>query len=255
MYIKTGTLHAIIIDDEPDARDALRMAVERYCPEVNIVASCENPEEGLRQIKKHNPELLFLDIQMPDMSGFDILNALGESALNVIFVTAHDKYAIRAIRFSALDYLLKPVDADELMRAVKRAAQKQNQKENKIKVKSFLHNVRSQQQRLGKLSVATQEGLLFIDVHEIIFCKADDNYTEIILNNKEKIVVSKTLKDVEEMLEGYSFFRIHQSYLINLKFMQRYVKGEGGYVVMKDGTPLDVARRKKDEFLSAISKL
>ncbi|HLG33271.1 MAG TPA: LytTR family DNA-binding domain-containing protein [Bacteroidia bacterium] len=245
-------MKAIILDDEPDARDALRMAVERYCPEIKIIASCENPEEGLEQIKKHNPDLLFLDVDMPGMSGFDVLNQLAESDMNVIFVTAHDKYAIKAIRFSALDYLLKPVDADELQRAVKRAMEKQNRSENNIKVKSFLDNIRSQQERLGKLSVPTMEGLLFMDIHEIVYCKADDNYTEIILSSKEKIVISKTLKDVEEMLEGYTFFRIHQSYLINLKFMQRYVKGYGGYVVMKDGASLDVARRKKEEFLLRI---
>jgi len=246
-------MRAVIVDDEPDARDALRLALERYCPEIEIIASSENPEDGLEQIKKQKPDLLFLDVDMPGMSGFDVLNQLTESNMNVIFVTAHDKYAIKAIRFSALDYLLKPVDAEDLQRAVKRAVEKRNHGENKIKVKSFLDNVRSQQERLGKLSVPTMEGLLFLDIHEIVYCKADDNYTEIILNNKEKIVVSKTLKDVEEMLEGYSFFRIHQSYLINLKFMQRYVKGDGGYVVMKDGASLDVSRRKKEEFLLRIA--
>jgi len=246
-------MKAIIIDDEPDARDALRMAVERYCPEIHIVAACEYPEEGLEQIKKQDPDLLFLDVDMPGMSGFDVLDHLANSDMNVIFVTAHDKYAIKAIRFSALDYLLKPVDADELQHAVKRALEKQNQKENNVKVKSFLNNVRSQQDRLGKLSVPTMEGLLFIDIHEIVYCKADDNYTEIILNSKEIIIISKTLKEVEEMLEGYSFFRIHQSHLINIKFMLRYVKGDGGYVVMKDGTSLDVARRKKEEFLRSVN--
>ena len=248
-------LKAIIIDDESDARDALQMSLERYCPDVEVISSCENPEEGIEQIKKHKPDLVFLDVQMPHMTGFDVLNELVEYDLKIIFVTAHDKYAIKAIRFSALDYLLKPVEAEELQQAVRRAMQKQNETENKFKVKSFVDNIHSQNERLGKLSIPTLEGLLFIDIHEIIFCKADDNYTEIILKSKEKIVVSKTLKDVEEMLEGYSFFRIHQSHLINLKFIQRYVKGDGGYVVMKDGTSLDVSRRKKDEFLSALSKM
>ena len=246
-------MRSIIIDDELDARDALCMAIERYCPDVQIVAACENPVVGIEKIKSLKPDLLFLDVDMPGMSGFDVLNQLDESGMNVIFVTAHDKYAIKAIRFSALDYLLKPVDADDLQRAVKRAREKQNWSENNIKVKSFLDNIRSQRERLGKLSVPTQDGLLFIDIPEIIFCKADDNYTEIILMGGKKIVVSKTLKDVEEMLEGYSFFRIHQSYLINLKFIQRYVKGDGGYVVMNDGTKLDVSRRKKEEFLQRLN--
>ena len=236
-------LKAIIIDDESDARDALQMSLERYCPDVEVISSCENPEEGIEQIKKHKPVLVFLDVQMPHVTGFDVLNELVEYDLKIIFVTAHDKYAIKAIRFSALDYLLKPVEAEELQQAVRRAMQKQDKTENKFKVKSFVDNIHSQNERLGKLSIPTLEGLLFIDVLEII------------LKSKEKIVVSKTLKDVEEMLEGYSFFRIHQSHLINLKFIQRYVKGDGGYVVMKDGTSLDVSRRKKDEFLSALSKM
>jgi len=246
-------MKAIIVDDEPDARDALRMALERYCPEVKIVAMSESPVDGLEQIRMHHPELIFLDIQMPGMSGFDMLTKLEESDVNVIFVTAHDKYALKAIRFSALDYLLKPVDAEELQNAVQKAMQKQNRGEYNLKMKSFLENIRSQQEQLGKLSVPTLEGFLFIEINEIVNCRADDNYTEISLITKEKILVSKTLKDVEEMLAGNTFFRIHQSHLINLKFLQRYVKGDGGYVVMKDGTSLDVSRRKKEEFLRVIS--
>ncbi|MEP7269616.1 MAG: LytTR family DNA-binding domain-containing protein [Saprospiraceae bacterium] len=247
-------MKAIIIDDESDARDALHLTLNRYCPDIRVIASVEKPSEALMLIKKHKPDLIFLDVQMPLMNGFEMLRQLDESDINVIFVTAHDKYAIKAIRFSALDYLLKPVDAEELQQAVKRASEKQNRPEHKMKLKSFLDNTYSKQEHLGHLSIPTTEGLLFLDINEIIYCKADDNYTEIMRVKHPKVIVSKTLKNIEEMLEGYSFFRIHQTWLINLKFMQRYVKGDGGHVIMKDGTSLEVARRKKEEFLLRISK-
>lgn len=247
-------MKAIIIDDESDARDALFLVLNRYCPEIEVICTIENPEEALIAINKYKPDLLFLDVQMPLMNGFDMLSRLDRPDIMVIFVTAHDKYAIQAIRFSALDYLLKPIAAEELQMAVRRAFDKLNRSENPVRMKSFLNNTRSKQDHLGHLSIPTMEGLLFLDINEIIYCKADDNYTEIILNKNQKVIVSKTLKDIEEMLEGYSFFRIHQSWLINLKWMQRYVKGDGGQVIMKDGRAIDVARRKKEDFLSRINK-
>ena len=247
-------LKAIIVDDEHDNREALRAALTDYCPDVELLRICDSAQDGARAIESLNPDIVFLDIQMPFMSGFDLLKRFPDPQFDVIFVTAHNQYAIKAIKFSALDYLLKPLDVDELCDAVNKALHKRNKADYHLRMQSFIQNVNNHKAGIGKLAIPTLEGLLFLDISEIIFCKADDNYTEIFLKSKEKKVVSKTLKDVEEMLEGYSFFRIHQSHLINLKFIERYVKADG-YVVMKDGTSLDVARRKKEEFLSALSKM
>src|SRR6185436_7593843 len=247
-------LRTIIIDDEQDSREALRLAVEKYCTDVELVAVCDNPQEGVESIKTKNPDLVFLDVQMPHMSGFDVLHQFPKMNFEVIFVTAHNHYAIKAIKFSALDYLLKPVGIDELQAAIKRASEKTKTENNTDKYHSFFENIKNKEHGIGKLSVPILDGLLFIDFENIIRCKADDNYTEIFLKNKEKIVVSRTLGEIEEMLEGNSFFRVHQTHLINLKYLKKYIKGDGGQVVMNDGSTVDVARRKKEEFLAFIGK-
>lgn len=248
-------LRTIIIDDEQDSREALKLAVERYCPDVELIAVCDNPQEGIASIKSKNPDLVFLDVQMPHMSGFDVLHHFPQMNFEVIFVTAHNHYAIKAIKFSALDYLLKPVGIDELQAAINRAKEKANSNDNSFRYRSFFENLKNKEQGIGKLSVPTLEGLLFLDFDEIIRCKAEDNYTEIFLKNKQKIVVSRTLGDIEEMLDGNSFFRVHQTHLINLKYLKKYIKGDGGQVVMHDGSTVDVARRKKEEFLAFIGKI
>lgn len=247
-------LRTIIIDDEQDSREALRLSLEKYCNDVELVAVCDNPQSGIEQIKSKKPDLVFLDVQMPHMSGFDVLHQFPKMNFEVIFVTAHNHYAIKAIKFSALDYLLKPVGIDELQAAIKRAHEKTKDDDNSVRYRSFFENIKNKEQGIGKLSIPTLEGLLFIDFDEIIRCKAEDNYTEIFLKNKQKIVVSRTLGDIEEMLEGNSFFRVHQTHLINLKYLKKYIKGDGGQVVMNDGSTVDVARRKKEEFLAFIGK-
>lgn len=247
-------LRTIIIDDEQDSREALRLSLEKYCPQAELVAICDNPQNGIEQIKAKKPDLVFLDVQMPHMSGFDVLHHFPKMNFEVIFVTAHNHYAIKAIKFSALDYLLKPVGIDDLQAAIKRASEKSKTNDNSARYRSFFENIKNKEEGIGKLSVPALDGMLFIDFENIIRCKADDNYTEIFLKNKEKIVVSRTLGEIEEMLEGNSFFRIHQAHLINLKHLKRYIKGDGGQVVMNDGSTVDVARRKKEEFLAFIAK-
>jgi len=247
-------LRTIIIDDEQDSREALRLAVEKYCPEVEMVAVCDNPQSGIEEIRSKRPDLVFLDVQMPHMSGFDVLHQFPKMNFEVIFVTAHNHYAIKAIKFSALDYLLKPVGIEELQAAIKRAGEKTQSNDNSVRYRSFFENLKNKEQGIGKLSVPTLDGFLFIDFDSIIRCKAEDNYTEIFLNNNQKIVVSRTLGDIEEMLEGHSFFRVHQTHLINLKYLKKYIKGDGGQVVMNDGSTVNVARRKKEEFLAFIGK-
>lgn len=248
-------LKAIIIDDEYDSREALRMAVEKYCEEVEIVAICESPEAGLSAIQILKPDLIFLDVQMPHMSGFDLLNRIDPIDFEVIFVTAYDRYAIKAIKFSALDYLLKPVDIDELLTAVQRVRKKARDAVAVNHYKSIIENVKSHGQGLGKLAIPTVEGIIFVKIKEITYCEADRNYTILYFSNQEKIIVSKTLKEFESILEDKNFFRVHNSYLINLNHIQKYIKGEGGYVILSDGSHVDVSRRKKEEFLKVLSEI
>ena len=247
-------LKAIIIDDEKKGREAVRIAVEKFCPTVELVAMCETPVSGIEAIEKLHPDLVFLDIQMPYMSGFDLLQHFQKPEFDVIFVTAHNHYAIKAIKFSALDYLLKPIEVAELVSAVKRAEEKRESTEHSNRYRSFLENMNSHKNGLGKLAIPTMEGIIFIKIADVVYCESEGNYTIIHLKNKEKMLVSKTLRDFEGMLENQDFFRIHNSFLINLRQVQRYVKGEGGYVEMSNGGIASVSRRKKDEFLKRLAE-
>ncbi len=248
-------IRSIIIDDEADAREGLKMAIERFCPEVEIISICTSPMEGIEYIQKLQPDMVFLDIQMPHMSGFNLLEKLGDFNFEVIFVTAHDQYAIKAIRFSALDYLLKPVDIDELQKAIGKAGERIKQKDSKNQYASLLKNMGSPHHPLEKLAIPTMEGILLEPINEIIYCEADRNYTNLNMTGGRKIVVSKNLKDFENMLADSGFFRIHHAHLINLKHVKKYIKGEGGYVLLEDNHHLDVSRRKKDAFLNILQNI
>ncbi len=240
----------IIIDDEEDARESLKLLLNKFCPNLNIIAICQDPMEGISAIQTHQPELVFLDVQMPFMSGFDLLEKIGKPNFSTIFVTAHNQYAIKAIRFSALDYLLKPVDVDELLTAVNRFHNLR-----KTDYSGLIHNIKS---RLGlddKLAVPTLNGLDFVYLQDIIHCKAEGAYTQIILKDSQQIVVSKSLKDFENILDPSIFCRVHHSAIINLKQIDRYIKGEGGYALMSNGDHIDISRRKKEEFMKLIARL
>lgn len=248
-------IRAIIIDDEEDARESLRLSLEKFCQEVEILAICDGPVQGLEQISRLNPDLVFLDIQMPRMSGFDMLETLGEPNFQVIFVTAHDKYAIKAIRFSALDYLLKPVDIEELVKSVQRARQKRDNKSAGSRYGGFFFNLKNGMGSRGRLAVPTLEGMAFIDVSEIVYCGADGSYSKLHFANTPPMIVSRSLKDFEQILDSETFCRVHHSFLINLNYVSKYIKGDGGYVIMDNGDKVDVSRRKKEEFMRLISKI
>ncbi len=242
-------LKAIIIDDEARSRKALQIALKDYCPTVEVIAIAETPENGIEAINSCKPDIVFLDVQMPGMSGFDLLSHFAEIDFDIVFITAHDHYAIKAIRFSALDYLLKPIQIDELMAAVKKAEEKKNYKHINWQYKSLYENVRSNHNTSGSIAVPTGDGLLFIKTQNIIRCEAEGNYVIIYQAGKEKMLITKTLGDIESMLDAKEFFRVHNSYLVNLSHIKKYVKGDGGYVIMSDNASVDVSRRKKDEFL------
>lgn len=246
-------IYAILIDDEQDGLEDLQEAIEKYCPEISVRCACRNPLEGLEVIKQSKPDLVFLDVQMPGMSGFELLEKLSPVSFDVIFVSAFDRYAIKAIKFSALDYLLKPVDVDELVRAIARVKERKTQ--NHFSVQSALHNAQHRSGSIERVAVPSAEGIDFFDTKDIVFCKADSCYTMIYLANRKTKLVTRVLKDFEDLLSESGFCRVHNSFLINLRHVKRYVRGEGGYVILSDDHHVDISRRRKDEFLSLLNRL
>lgn len=245
-------INAVIVDDEKDARATLRLLINRYCPEVNILKLCATPEEGIEAIKELQPDLVFMDVQMPRMSGFDVLDKLDTINFDIIFVTAYDKYAIRAIKFSALDYLLKPVNVDDLIDAIGKT-QKNRRLEHQYK--SLIQNIRQEGGKLKRLAIPAENEIIIQKVEDIVYCEASSNYTIIHIANSKSITVAKTLKEFENILPTPDFCRIHHSTLVNLAHIVKYVRGEGGYVLVTQGDHLDVSRRKKDSLLEALNKL
>lgn len=241
----------MIIDDEAKGRLALREKLAAYCPEVNIIAEASNGQEALFLIQQYHPQLLFLDIEMPKMNGFEMLNELKEKNFHIIFTTAYDQYAIKAIRYAAFDYLLKPIDIEELKTAVEKIVASEEQ-QTKKQLELLQQNLQHPKKSLQKLAVPTLEGLFFFDLSEIVHLEAHSNYTFIHLKDKPKITASRTLKEFEEMLPDDIFFRTHHSHIINLSYIKRYIRGDGGQIELQNGTYVDVSRRKKEEFLKAI---
>jgi two-component system, LytTR family, response regulator len=248
-------INTLIIDDEEDGREALKIAIQKYCPELTVAQLCETPEQGLEAIKANKPDLVFLDVQMPNMSGFDLLQQASPLDFEVIFVTAHDQYAIKAIKFSALDYLLKPIDVDELLHSIQKVKERLHQVNNAHRYQSVLHNIQYKKKDIEKLAIPTAEGIDFFETDDLIFCKADGSYTELFLRNNTSQMVCKNLKDFEGLLMESGFCRVHHAALINMKHIQKYVKGEGGYVIMTDGHVVDISRRKKEEFLQLLNRV
>jgi len=239
---------ATIVDDEPYCCETLATLLERYCPNVKILDICYSASAALQSINEHNPQILFLDVEMPHMNGFELLEKLPPINFELIFTTSYDQYAIKAIRFSALDYLLKPIDREELQRAVQKVVQR-SQHPLPQQIEILLHKLSHPSIPVNKIAIPTMEGLQMIFVESVISCTSDSNYTILHLKNKQKITASRTLKEIEEMLEDYSFARVHHSYLVNLNEIEKYNKGEGGYLVMSDGTTVDVSRSKKELLL------
>lgn len=243
-------MRTIIIDDEPNAREKLAFLVKRFCPQIEIVAVCKNAEEGIVMIESLKPELIFLDVEMPLMSGFDMLNALQEIKFEVIFTTAYDQYAIKAIKHSALDYLLKPIDAEQLQVAVEKALQKKSASNvSSPHLHALMENIRHAETDFTHLAIPTIDGFVFVQPQNIIRMESDGRYTTLFLNNSEKIVASRNIGEFEEMLPESVFLRIHHSHLINISHVKRYIKSEGGQILMSDNAILEISRRKKEEVL------
>ncbi len=238
-------LKAVIVEDEANSREILRSYLAKYCENVTLLGEGATIEEGLAQIKKHRPDLVFLDVEMPFGNAFDLLDQLPERSFETVFVTAYNQYAMDALNHHAAYYLMKPINIDELVKAVdyvRAIKEKENALEGQV---LQARSVRAE----GKITLPQQDGFQVLDVSDIYFCKADDNYTEIYLE-KKKIVVSKTLKYFEDALQSYSFARIHKSYLVNVSEVVKYKKGKGGSVVLSNGKELSVSASKKADLLS-----
>jgi two-component system LytT family response regulator len=245
-------LTAILIDDERNSREALHKKILTHCSNVNVVAQCANGEEGLAAIAAHKPDIVFLDIEMPRMNGFTMLQQLPEQSFELIFTTAFNQYAIQAIRFAALDYLVKPVDVQELINAVARVQEKRLHSFTAKQLAILADHFAGSRQKPDKIAVSTAAGLEIIELDGIVYLEATGNYTHIHLKEGKPLLASKTLKEFEDMLPADRFFRIHNASLLNVAYIKKYNKGEGGQVVLHNGVVLDVARRRKDELLQLI---
>lgn len=248
-------IKTILIDDESSCTEGLSQLLNSEHPDVYIEGIYNKSKEGLKAILSLKPDLVFLDVEMPFMNGFDVLEALPEINFDVIFTTAYDKYALQAIKFSALDYLLKPVDPEDLQIAMEKIS-KNNAKvthNTQIQYNQLFNNLKGLQNSYNKITIQSNDGMVFINISDIIRCEADGNYTKIYTANGQLIVSSKTLKEYENMLESVGFSRVHNSDLINLNHVKRYIKGDGGQVIMTDNTTVEVSRRRKEQFLSRLS--
>ena len=240
---------AIIIYDETSSRNSLRQKLTHHCSEIEIIGECKNGEAGIKMLTNKKTDIVFLDVEMPRMNGFTMLQQLPQNSFEVIFITAYDHYAIKAIKFSALDYLVKPVAIEDLKTAIEKAAQKRKQSQGNKRLDLLLENLMTYNKELHCNAIPSMEGVQCAETGHFIYLEANSNYTCFYLVNNTKITVAKTLKDFEELLPTSIFMRIHHSYIINKNLVKKYIKGEGGQVVMCNDTVLDVARRKKEEFI------
>ena len=242
-------IKAVIIDDEVHCLDTLSLLLKEYCPDVQIMEQCRSAKKGLEAIEKYKPDLVFLDIEMPSMNGFEMLEQFSEIPFAIVFTTSYDQYAIKAIRFSALDYLLKPIDPNELISAVKKV-QEQRHLPVAEQFQMLLKQIQGKEHHFNKIAVPTSEGFELIPADQVLYCEANDNYTHLFLKNKATIIACRTLKEMEEQLQDFPFFvRVHHSYLVNLNEVTKYVRGEGGYLVMSNGSTVNVSRSRKEALM------
>jgi two-component system LytT family response regulator len=246
-------IKTLIVDDEEKSRITLNNLVSKHCPSVSVIKLCESVEDAIREISKNKPDLVFLDIEMPFQNGFTLLEKIKNPDFNIIFTTAYDQYAIKAIKYSALDYLLKPVDVDDLKTAVDKCSEKKKNASTRSDDYEMLLSALKLKNKSAKIAVPTFEGLQMISASEIIKCVADESYTHITLTNGTKLVVSRILKEFEDLLSDFNFFRVHNSSLINLAHVRKYIKGDGGYVIMCDDESVEVSRRKKNDLLAQLT--
>jgi two-component system, LytTR family, response regulator len=249
-------INAIIIDDEDHCIERLSRLLSTHCADdLRLLASYKTVDEGVEAIHTLKPNLIFLDIQIHEKTGFDLLKKIDLTNVRIIFTTAYEQHAVSAFKFSAIDYLLKPIDKDELVNSVKKALNQMSLEETAERYETLFHNLRPHSGVSKKISLPTATGFDFVSLDEVIRCQANGNYTEFFLKDGQKLTVSRTLKDFETMFSEHHFFRVHYSHLVNLAYIKKYSKGKGGYIILTDNTEIEVSTRRRDAFLSKISEL
>ncbi len=243
-------MKTIIIDDEQDSRDTLRNYVAKYCPEVVVADECTNIIEAQKSLKTHQPDFIFLDIEMPYGNGFDLLDSIKEIDFEIIFVTAFNQYAVQAFNLSAAHYLQKPVDIDELIQAVAKVKQRIEAADKIHSSQILLENLSALNTQHQKVVLPLIDGFIVVKLQEILYCEAQDNFTCFYLTDGQKHLICRKLKFYENTLSQHNFCRIHRSYMINLEYVKRYIKGKGGSVIMENGQEIQVANSRKQDFLS-----
>jgi two-component system LytT family response regulator len=246
-------MKAVIVDDEPASGQALALLLREFVNEVELAGSASNAQEALELIRRVKPDLIFLDVELDGDSGFDLLEQLPDDGPEVVFTTGYEQYATRAFRTSATDFLMKPVEVDQLRDAVRKVAEKLRVAAAEQRYGVLIRNWHGQGNE--QIALSSSEGFVFIKMSDLIYCKGDGAYTYFFLRNDEKITVSKNIGEFEPLLAPRGFFRVHKSYLINLSEMKRYVRGEGGYVVMSNGQSVDVSKRRKEAFLATLTRI
>lgn len=248
-------MKVLVVDDEERARESIVQMLSLYCPEVSEILQAEGVQSALEVLSKHTPAVILLDIRLKDGSGFDLVKQIGERQLPVIFISAHEEYAIKAFQVSALHYLLKPIDPDELIAALKKVQEKNEREKLEQQLAILVENTQLINRSSSKIVLKTLDSIHVVPVAEIIYCEADKNYTTFYLDGKAKIVVSKSIGEYEELLPSHMFLRIHQSILLNLSFIDRYDRSDGGMVITKQGQQLAVSTRKKDQLMAYLNTL
>lgn len=248
------TISCVIIDDEEHNLENLKLLLAKHCPEVNVFGMASSAKQGLEMITNYSPDLVFLDVEMPDKNGFDLLELIPVKAFEVIFVTAYNKYVLQAIKSCALDYLMKPISIQELQEAVRKVANIVEKKHENEKLKMLLQNLKNPNLSY-KIALPTSEALNFVSIDQIVRCGGENNYTKFYLIDGTKILVSKTLKEWEELLSSHGFIRTHQSHLVNSFYVKSYIKKDGGYILMNDGSTASVSKKRKDYVLKQLVAL
>ena len=250
---------ALLIDDDQHLRQGMKSLLERHAPEIRIIGEAESVKTGIEAIENWKPQVVFLDIHLNDGTGFDILEEVaktnGKLNSHIVFITAHEQYALKAFKFSALDYLLKPVDPEELKKSVVKIKEVLEKNTSFDHIDLLLENIRKKVDHFKRIALSTAEGIHLFEISDIIRCESHDNYTQFFIKNHKPLLISKTLKEYEELLMEHGFERIHQSHLINLSYLKSYIKTDGGYVIMGDNAKLPIAQRKKERLQELIKAL
>lgn len=246
-------IRTVIIEDEQKSMEVLAALIRRNCPDLDIVATAASVQQGVETIRQHQPALVFLDISMPDGSGFDLLEKVDQK-FELIFATASDQYAIKAIKFSACDYLLKPIDSDELVAAVEKVRKKQNNLPSMENLRFLVDQLKRSDDNFQKITLPTGNAYEIVNIRDIIRCEADGSYTVFYLSDKRKLLISAGLKHYEELLPEKDFIRVHHHHLINMNHVLRFLKEDGGYAIMSDGSKIEISRRKKESFMERLNR-